>query len=1141
MERGIRSSGIQTPMKIERLILQGFKSFGDRTSLEFDRGIYGIVGPNGSGKSNLVEALRWVVGARARELRGEEALSLLFHGSDGKAPLGFAEVGLELSGSGRRVNLNRRQERDGNSDVRLNGSRSTLRQVEQALMGTGLSRTGYAIVGQGEVGQILQAGPEVLLTYLEEAAGLRAVTQASKVVRERLESATLELQTRSQELGERKASVVEKAQQAEAARKATALAARCLVLRRSVLLARIREADQEAKAAQQKAQSLERERSETSLRMRELETEKNQALEALEAAQNAHSEALRQAEALNGEVRLADQERTSLEGLLHRLAQDLGESEGRLTRLRSMPAPVAPSEPEPTREVVQGYEGRLRELQTALQAEENQLRTQQQAFERYLQAQATYEAQKLAFEQMLAQRSALEADQRRIEALLQGLAQTLGAAQARDTELRTRLGDLVKQQGQLSSDARAALSEAHRLEAMLRSGSDLAEGPKRARESGIPGLIGVVADLLQVPAGLELAIEVAMGGRMQWVLTENEQAAQAAVQHLKQHGGRATFLPRSLLRGARAPASPERDRPLGARAPASPERDRPQAYRERERDWAAQPGVVGVARDLVQLPACPEALPTLLGQTLVVETLDAALTLVRTHPGHPRMVTLEGELLETSGAITGGRVQRGGQMLSLRRRYQETQADAERLGAEAQTLHTQTENLRAELAGLELPSLQRRQTELASELKAVQGNLARFTQSQAPKAPPPVQPPQPERLQALRDEREALNARMAQEREIAAQWQRFYEDHVRFEDAGRQIEELEARLHNLRSEQIELGQKLTAVQARKADLEQARNTLNLRHLEGALYTARGRTRALSEEETRLIGRTNELLSDLESLHLIQARREATIETLLVELQEIPHGPDDPLRDSGYAAVHQVDDPLSGRATPVHQVEEGSARSLARALSETEAALEALGPINHLAEQEYALLAEDIQKLEVTLTESEQVVRKLEAELQGIESEYRERMHQVYGVFKEKFAHYASALLDAEVQLERTHHGLDLVLKPAGKRTVHLNLLSMGERTMGALAFLFALAEVGQSAAEGGGGLPIAILDEVDAPLDEANIQRFCRFLQHFKGQTQFILVTHQKRTMEACDALYGVTTDRGISRVFSIKRDEALA
>ncbi len=1065
-------------MKIERLILQGFKSFGERTSLEFGSGIHGIVGPNGSGKSNLVEALRWVVGARARELRGEEALSLLFHGSDGKAPLGFAEVGLELGGNGRRVSLNRRLERDGSSDVRLNGSRSTLRQVEQALLGTGLSRTGYAIVGQGEVGQILQAGPEVLLSYLEEAAGLRAVTQASKTAHERLESATEELQARTQELTERKASVAEKAEQAEAARKAATLVARSLVLRRSVLAARIREAEQEAASARQKAQALEKERTETSQRLRELETEKNQALEALESAQNAHSEALRQVEALSGELRLIEQQRVSLDGLLRRLAQDLGESEARLTRLRSLPEPTAPAEPEPTLELIQGYQQHLQGLQAAIEREELELRTQQQAYERYLQAQATYEAHKAAYEQLLAQKSALESDRDRLEGEIAHLKEELEAAQAREGELRTQLNALVKQEGQASSEARAALSEAQRLEALLRSGSDLAEGPKKVREAGIPGLMGVVADLLQVPAGLELAIEVAMGARMQWVLAENEQAAQAAVQHLKRHGGRATFLPRTLLR----------------------------PFRERPRDWGREAGVVGVARQLVQLPACPEALPTLLGETLVMNSLEEALALARTYRDHPRMVTLEGELLETSGAITGGRVQRGGQMLSLRRRFQETQAEAQRLGELSQTLRNQTEKLRVELDGLNVSYLQRLIAEQSSELKAVQASLSRLSQSPVPQAPEPAAPPQPEGLQALRNERDALNARMAQERELAAQWRRYHEDLERYTASQKEIDELEARLHRLRSEQAELGQQLATLQTRRAELEQARTALNLRHLEGALHSARGRTRALSEEETRLIRRTNELLSDLESLHLTQARREATVETLQQELAELPPGP----------------------------VEEGSARSLSRALAETETALESLGPINHLAEQEYALMSADIQQLEVALQEAEAVVRKLEAELHLVQSEYRERMHQVYAAFKEKFAHYASALLDAEVQLERTHHGLDLVLKPAGKRTINLNLLSMGERTMGALAFLFALSEIGES----GVGLPIAVLDEVDAPLDEANIQRFCRFLQHFKGQTQFILVTHQKRTMEACDALYGVTTDKGLSRVYSIKREE---
>ena len=1067
-------------MKIERLVLQGFKSFGERTSLEFTAGVCGIIGPNGAGKSNLVEALRWVVGARAKELRGEEALALLFHGSDGKPPLGFAEVELELRGSGRQLTLSRRLERDGSSEVRLNRVRSTLRQVEQALMGTGLSRNGYAIVGQGEVGQILQAGPEVLLAYLEEAAGLRAVTQASKTTHERLQSAVQELHARSRELAERKALLLEKAQQVEAARKASALAGRILVLRRSVIAARIREADLEVQSARKKASALEGERAEVVQRQSDLERQKQLALEALEAAHNAYSEALRQAEALNGALRLLLQEQASLEGWLRRVAADIQETEARLARLHTLPEPSPPVEAEPSPDWLNSQQLRLQELQAAIQAEESRLNLAQKAYERYLKAQAAYEAQKLAYEQMLAQKSALEADLARLEAELTAIQAQQVAARAHESSIRTRLEALLRQESQARNGAQVALSEAQRLEALLRAGTDLAEGPRRARASGIPGLMGVAADLLQVPAGLELAIEVAMGARMQWVLCEDEQAAQAALQYLKQHGGRATFLPRTLLKPPKTPG----------------------------RRWNGEAGVVGLARQLVQLPQCPEALPTLLGETLVMESLEAALTLLRNHPDHPRMVTLDGELLETSGAITGGRLQKGGQMLLLRRRLQESQAEAQRLQAEAESLRTLSKQLQAELAGLNLLQLQRRQTELEAECKAMRTGLARLAQSSLPQAPAPVDPPQPEHLHALRKERETLVAELTARREIATRWQRYREDLERYNAAQRDMAELEARLCRLRTEQAELQQQLAAIQSRKGELEQDRARLNLKQLEEQLKAARSRTCTLSEEETQLVARTNSLLAELEALHLAQARREATIEALQQELSQLPPGP----------------------------IEEGSSRSLARALSESEAALEALGPVNHLAEGEYALLREEVAGLEAALQESTEAVRRIEAELHLVESAYRERIEQVYQVFKEKFSHYASALLDAEVELERSRQGLELVLKPAGKRTANLSLLSMGERTMGALAFLFALSEVGE-----GSGLPIAVLDEVDAPLDEANIQRFCRFLQRFKNQTQFILVTHHKRTMEACDALYGVTTEKGLSRVYSIKRDEALA
>jgi chromosome segregation protein len=662
---------------------------------------------------------------------------------------------------------------------------------------------------------------------------------------------------------------------------------------------------------------------------------------------------------------------------------------------------------------------------------------------------------------------------------LEALRDRISQIQARERELRARLEEGRREQGRLLGEAQGALSEARRLEDLLRSGADLAEGPKRARAAGIPGIIGVVADLLQVPAGLELALEVALGARMQWVLAEDEGAAQAAIEYLKRHGGRATFLPRSLLK-------PPRGGP----------------------DLSGHSGVVGQARRLVALPACPEALPVLLGETLVMESLSAALALARRYPQHPRLVTLEGELLESSGALTGGRMQRGGQALALRRRYREALSEAQRLEEEARAIGRRLEALQAELDGLGLPALRQQEARWASELGALRSSLARLAQGPPPQAPTPVESPDPDRLEGLRREQELLAAQLAAARELYQRWQRYREGQERYCLAQQEARQVEERIAALQAEEEELSQRRSALLERKEALQRAREALRLRPLEERLDLARQQNRVLDEEGRRLLARANQLLAELEALHLAQARREAAAETLRQELATLPPGP----------------------------AETGSVRSLARALAEVEAALGSLGPVNHLAEQEHAHLEEEVGRLEAALQEAEAAAKRLEEELRRVESDYRGRLERVYARFKERFAHYAKALLDAEVGLEKGPQGLELVLRPAGKRTVNLGLLSMGERTMGALAFLFALAEIGE-----GNGLPIAVLDEVDAPLDEANLQRFCGFLRRFGAQTQFILVTHQKRTMEACDALYGVTTDRGISRVYSIRRAEALA
>lgn len=1069
-------------MKIDRLILQGFKSFGERTVLEFGPGVTGIVGPNGSGKSNILEGLRWVVGARARELRGEEAQSLLFHGSDARVPMPFAEVVLELSRGSERLTVSRRLDRDGEAEVRLGHKASTLRAVERALAGAGLGRNGYAVIGQGEIGSILQAGPEVLLGYLEEAAGLKAVTLAAKTAHDRLESAAQEMGALQAEHTRLQEALLEKSAQAEAARQARALSAQILLLRHALIRARAEEALSEARKAEERITALEAERRELSERLAQLQTQKTEAQSALEALQAAHTEALRQAEGLAGQRKLLQQERHHQTDLARRLERERTQLEAEQSRLAALQPPVPPQASEEELKERLAGANRLQSLEIELQEAQIALRAAQTRYETYLKAQAAYEAQRQAFEQAQAERDRLEAERSRLSQALAEATQQRQQNEASEKTLRAELDRRVGQEGKWTAEARALRAEVERLEAFLRSGSDLTEGPRRVKEARLEGILGVVADLLEVPEGLELAVEVALAARLQWVLTEDDRSAQAAIGLLKQKGGRATFLPLPLIRPASKP----------------------------RRDWGKEKGVRGLARELVGVRGYPQVGATLFGETLILESLEAALSLAKRYPDAPRMVTVEGELLEPSGALTGGKLQKGGQMLALRRRVREGAAEAERLEAQVAQLKQQAQHFREELKKLDLPGLRQQEQTLQAELRSLTANLERLPKTFEPKAPVPVEPPDPSSLEALHRERETLRQGLQEVRELQMAWRRYREDLARSQEAQSRLEEVAQRLSALGTEQQGIEARQAEIALQEAELAAREAELGLAVLEARLREARQATRTLADEESRLLSRTNAVLAELEQSRITQARREATLEALQTEQSELP--------------------PVEG------ELPKGSSRTLARQLSETEAALEALGAVNHLAEAEYGALAEQAETLRATLREAEEVVGKLESELQAVEHEYQGRLEVAYGRFRHKFTEYAEALLGAEARLERHHHGLHLVLRPAGKRTVDLNLLSMGERTMGALAFLFALSE----ASEEGRGLPVAVLDEVDAPLDEANILRFTGFLRRFSQETQFILITHQKRTMEACDALYGVTSEQGLSRVYSIKRGEAL-
>ena len=997
--------------RLDRVVLQGFKSFRDRTLLDFPEEVTGIIGPNGSGKSNLVEAIRFATGARFREIRGgEEALFF-----QGERRFSFLEVRLEFSRGRERLVLERRLEGE-RTLLRLNGRSATWKQVGLALSGTGLVR-GYAVVGQGEVGRVLEARPEALLMALEEAAGLRPVAEALRETRERLQEAERLLQVREERAQALREKLRLLQEEAERVRKVRRLQADLLKVRRGFYLARKRELEEELSLGERRLKALEEEAHGLLEGERRLGEEKGRLLE---------------------ERRLLEEEMRGLQAELQALLalrREEKELKTLLARLDRPPLPdPGPPPPKPPMDLeeVERRRKAIREEEKALKGLLSQMEAQLLAYEK---EKARYEAALEAHRQALLERERAKEALREKEGRLK-----------EEEALFQRRRALEDRLGALEAELKALHRERERLERLLAEGTDLSEGVRRVRR--MPGVLGVVVDLLEVPQGYEVAVEAALGPRLHWVLVEDEEAAKKAIDRLKREGGRATFLPLTLLKTPRLS-------PLAA-----------------SREAVKVAGALGPLYRLLGIRGLgEEVLYTLFGVTWLFEILETALEYFRGAKNPPRLVTLEGEVLDGLGALTGGRVKGGGERLKLRTRFRA-------LLEEEETLKRNVEEVQEVLKTL--PEV--RLAALRAEVEALRRLLARPLPTPPPfPKPPELLDPRP-RLKALEEAKERLEALFAQA--LA------YERHREAERRYQEYLLLKAEAERVRERLSEIAHSLEALRP----LEEG-----LKEKERRLRGLAARLKEISEAETTLLLRRNQLASERENLRVALARKEAALEGVLAEFSLLPEG----------------------EAAP------GNSRQLSQELSRLEAALAQMGPVNPMAEREEEALAHTLKAEEAELREARLAASRLKEEAQRTQKEYERTLQEAFHRFQEAFAHYAQLLLGAEGLVERSREGLELRLRPRGKRVQDLRLFSLGEKTLGALAFLFALGEVQ-------GGLPIAILDEVDAALDEANLIRFASFL---KGR-QFILVTHQKRTMEACQALYGVTMESGVSRVYAIRKEE---
>ncbi len=1127
-------------MKLKTLTLHGFKSFADKTSLDFSSNITGIVGPNGSGKSNIIDALRWATGGgRAAEFRAGEKTDLIFHGSQNKRGVGYAEVELLLSHGTRNINISRSLLRDGNTKLKLNGQHARFLDIEEELSGSGLGRGSIAIIGQGEVSSVLTADPVKLLGYVAEAAGVARLSHRRDQAQSRLDTAKDHLDRLDDLMLELKHQLEHLEHEAQEASRHSSLSREALQLRYTLSVNRKKSLNTEIEDLQLKqvrlAEAID-DGKEQLLNQQNLWHQQRKESTLLEAD---YRQSLMENEARRGDLRVAEERLNAVTQQLKVARQDVIETEEAIVRLGQVQAPEKPQyqaevynqqiaalqeDYQSSSEAVRLLEDELHSMQDSLQAKRQREAKEAQVLSIYQSQKEELTKQKLTLDQRLA--SLVLVDTGTLQDLAQKLNHLetqLSEAEARYQAQLSELNVMQQQQAHLSAEAQALSRATERQRAAFEARRGYAQGPKNALQSGIKGVYGSVADLIRVSENYRQAVASCLGRRAEYIVVDTSNTARKVLDHVKSLSGWVTVLPLELIESSKPSL---------------------------QSDIHDMDGVIDLVVNLIETDSTYQGvINQLFGATTLIQSLPQATALAQQKRRRPRLVTLEGDLIESYGAISGGQNRANPTVLGAASDLEEAEVASREAQYKAEEHQLKVRDFQQELL---------RQKDLVADLKKQYSDLRKNHEQQQERYAigESLKTELSQQLQAVttalkelsepklsgtQGETELLEQQLSdiqhklktqrtnfQEQQLSLQelkqkqavlieqHKRYQSSHERFEQDQQALSRYRELVSQKQEHLEQMQQRLQEAQENHLQAEAALPSDLLKKqsaYEASIKIAQD-TEALL---TKLTEAQGQLATELESVNLSLARRETALEVAQVELDTFPEG----------LEVLQL-----------------AARAARERLSSVEAELSTLGPINHRAATDLLDVRQRHEDMSNQTQQAALAVTELEAALGRIDKDITNKLRTATAALRQHFKEHVGELFGKDAEADITVHeeegrpvGLSIHLQPPGKRTQSLNLLSVGERTMGAMAFLFSLMEGEQQQA-----LPFAILDEVDAPLDEANIQRFCRFVRTLgqKG-TQFILITHQKATFEIAEVLWGVASDRGVSRVFSIaKEDHAL-
>ena len=1177
-------------MYLKSLEVHGFKSFANKIVFDFHNGITGIVGPNGSGKSNVADAVRWVLGEQsAKQLRGASMQDVIFAGTENRKPLSYAYVAITLDNSDHQlpvdfeeVTVARRVYRSGESEYLINGNTCRLKEVSELFYDTGIGKEGYSIIGQGQIDRILNGRPEERRELFDEAAGIVKFKKRKVTAQKKLESERENLVRINDILSELERQVGPLERQSEKARtylkkkeelkeydvNMFLLESDRISVEKKEVEEKYQIADDEMKQVNTSYENIKAEYEKLGHDMEEMDQKINTLRENINQTSSTRQKLESQIQILNEQIHTAEMTDEHLQSRLDAIQKEKDE---RLEAKKGYDEQKAQLD-----EQLASIDERRKKAQEQLQRIQEELARCNSGMEsgqseliQLLQNKASIQAKQQKFDTMLEQCNIRKAELNKrlldrkaqeegLDSVLEEYTKDLEAVQQSIEELKNLEAELEKKNKdwkvkiiETNRGIDSTQTEYHKQQSRLESLRNIAERydgygnsirKVMEQKSEHKGLLGVVSDLIQVDKEYETAIETALGGNIQNIVTEDEETAKQMIAYLKKNRlGRATFLP---LTSVSAKANPKNEAALG------------------------ETGVIGLANKLVKCdPKYDEIAAYLLGRVLVVDTIDHAIALAKKHHYSLHMVTLEGEYLSPGGSMTGGAFKNSSNLLARNREIEELEIQVNQLKDELKKLRERKDDIETAIA--------LNADEVEENKEKLQGLLIRKNTAQMNVERAKQQRNESESVfEGLRKESEGIKRQVEEikqnkqqtleelefsknrEKEIeeeSKKYQAIVEEQTKeearaseilsgiqlevasitktIEFAQENIDRVEAELEKFDAERESLVEnaahaKEDALQKKK-DIEEIQKTID----------ASSTTNSELDEELKRSKEIREKMSEdykgffKKQEEISQRRNDLDKEIFRLSNQREKLAESEELQTNYMWTEYEL---TPHTALELQKDIYKDADALKKLIREVKDEIRKLGDVNVNAIEEY----KDVSKRYGDLKTQHDDIVEAEATLVGIIEELDEGMRRQ---FSEKFAEIqrefdssfkqlfggGKGTLELVEEEDILECGIRIIAQPPGKKLQNMMQLSGGEKALTAIALLFAIQSLKPS--------PFCLLDEIEAALDDSNVSRYANYLNKLTQNTQFIVITHRRGTMTAADRLYGITMqEKGVSTLVSV-------